>query len=429
MVYIVPLLLIVLVIGVPIGIAFAIAALIGGNLFDIPSDAFASVANQAVNSFPLLAIPLFLLAGQIMNQGKIVQHLVNVSELILKKIKGSLGYVTVIASAFMGAITGSSIATVSAVGSTVGERMVERGYKRDYVASLIAGSGLLGVLIPPSIPLILYGATVGVSVKDLFLGALFPGILMILAFLTVHKMLLRKVLLEEQNNSATENTDDSKVKKGPMSARKTISKSLPGLLMPVIILGGIYTGTFTPTEAAAIACVYGLIIGLISKNIKITSLSKIFVISALSSAAILSIIAFSNMFNHMITLERIPQTISEYAIMITDNKYVFLILVFFILFLVGMFMETNAAVLLMGVLLSPAAIQFNINPIHFGIILVTTIEIGLLTPPMAANIYVSAKINKSSLLRMIPYVIWFLIGAILVLFLIMFIPFLSTWFL
>lgn len=425
MVYIVSSLLLILIIGIPIGIAFAIAALIGGSIYELPLDTFASVANQAVNSFPLIAIPLFLLAGQIMNQGKIVHHLINVSELILGKIKGSLGYVTVLASAFMGAITGSSVATVSAVGSTVGEKMVEKGYKRSYVASLVAGAGLLGVLIPPSIPLILYGATVGVSVANLFIGALLPGILMVGMFLVIHKLMLNKIYTPTLDKEDS-NEDAVFIKK---SKGRTLFNSIPALLMPVIILGGIYSGIFTPTEAAAIACLYGLIIAIVGKSIKIKQIPKTFLISALSSAAILSIIAFSNMFNYLITLERIPQTISEYAISITDNKYIFLLLVFLVLFIVGMFMETNAAVLLMGVLLSPAAIQFEINPIHFGIILVTTIEIGLLTPPMAANIYVSAKVNKSSLIEMLPYVVWFLGGAVIVLFIVMYLPFLTTWFL
>lgn len=416
-------LLILLVVGVPIGIAFGIAALIGGNVFNIPLDAFASTANQAVNSFPLLAIPLFILAGQIMNQGQLVQRLIEFSEILIGKIKGSLGYVTVLASAFMGAITGSSVATVSAVGTTIGERMVERGYKRSYVAALIAGAGLLGVLIPPSIPLILYGATVGVSVADLFLGSLLPGLLMIGIFLITHRILLNKVY-NETNGSSDANGVNFKTDR-----KSVFVKSIPALFMPIIILGGIYSGIFTPTEAAAVAGIYGLVISFLGKTLKIKQIPKVFILSALSSAAILSIIAFSNMFNYLVTLERIPQTISEYAISITDNKYIFLLLVFLILFLVGMFMETNAAVLLMGVLLSPAAIQFGIHPIHFGVMLVTAIEIGLLTPPMAANIYVSAKVNKSSLVEMFPYVLWFLGGAILLVFIIMYVPFLTTWFL
>ncbi|MBN6205764.1 TRAP transporter large permease, partial [Ralstonia pickettii] len=389
-------LLFFLIVGIPIGIAFGLAALIGGNILNIPLDSFASVANQAVNSFPLLAIPLFILAGQIMSQGNIVNRLIEVSELFLGKVKGSLGYVTVIASALLGAITGSSVATVSAMGSTIGGKMIDKGYKRGYVASLIAGAGLLGVLIPPSIPLILYGATVGVSVSNLFLGAMIPGIVIIFMFLLIHRLINKHVMTANVNPNI--NLTSVKNSKG-----NTLFKSIPALFMPVLILGGIYSGIFTPTEAAAIACLYGLIVALFSRSIKIKQLPKVFYISAISSAAILSIIAFSNMFNYMIVLEQIPQSIAEYAMSITDNKYIFLILMSLVLFLVGMFMETNAAVLLMGVLLAPAAIQFGINPIHFGIILVTNIEIGLLTPPMAANIYVSAKVNKSSLHEMLPY--------------------------
>ncbi|MGI2327933.1 TRAP transporter large permease [Planococcus sp. YIM B11945] len=418
-------LLFFLIVGVPIGIAFGLAALLGGNVAQIPLETFASVANQAVNSFPLLAIPLFILAGQIMSQGKIVKQLIDLSEMLLGKVRGSLGYVTVLASAFLGAITGSSVATVSAIGSTVGEKMVEKGYKRGYVASLIAGAGLLGVLIPPSIPLILYGATVGVSVSDLFLASMIPGIIMVLIFLITHRLMLNRVLGEPLGNGETEAEAATKIR----SKRKTFLGSIPALFMPVIILGGIYSGLFTPTEAAAVACLYGLIIALVARSLKFPDLSRVFFISAVSSAAILSIIAFSNMFNFMITLEQIPQTIAEYAISITDNKYIFIILVTIILFIVGMFMETNAAVLLMGVLLAPAAIQFGINPIHFGIILVTNIEIGLLTPPMAANIYVSAKVNKSSLIEMLPFVFWFLGGAVILLYIIVFVPSLTTWFL
>lgn len=422
MVYIVVPLLFFLIAGIPIGIAFALAAFLGGNIFNISLDAFASKANQAVNSFPLLAIPLFLLAGHIMRHGNIVNRLVDVSELFLGKVKGSLGYMTIVASAFLGAITGSSVATVSAVGSTIGERMVGKGYKRGYVASLVAGSGLLGVLLPPSIPLILYGATVGVSVSNLFLGAIIPGLLIIIVFLVIHRLMIKRIVLTD--NIMVETAASITGNKG-----NTFFKSIPSLFMPILILGGIYSGIFTPTEAAAVACFYGLIVALCSKSIKFKQLPKVFYVSAISSAAILSIIAFSNMFNYMITLEQIPQSIAEYTITITDNKYIFLILMSLILFLVGMFMETNAAVLLMGVLLAPAAIQFGVNPIHFGIILVTNIEIGLLTPPMAANIYVSAKVNKSSLYEMLPYVIWFLLGAIVVLYIIIFAPFLTTWFL
>ncbi|RKJ46008.1 TRAP transporter large permease subunit, partial [Butyricicoccus sp. 1XD8-22] len=193
MLLIVIVLIAILIIGVPIGVSFAISALLGGEILDIPAASFATLSNQAVSSFSLLAIPLFILAGQIMSQGSIISQLIQLSEKLLKKIHGSLGYVTVLASAFLGAITGSSVATVSAIGSSIGQKMVEKGYERGYTASLIAAAGLLGVFIPPSIPLILYGATVGTSISDLFIASIVPGICFIIAYLLLHRILLKKV--------------------------------------------------------------------------------------------------------------------------------------------------------------------------------------------------------------------------------------------
>ncbi|KYG89286.1 hypothetical protein A0U40_12740 [[Bacillus] sp. KCTC 13219] len=412
-------------IGVPIGLTFALSALIGGEIFNIPSASFASLSNQAVSSFALLAIPLFILAGQIMSQGSIISQLIDLSEKLLKKVYGSLGYVTVLASAFLGAITGSSVATVSAIGSSIGQKMVERGYDRGYTASLIAAAGLLGVFIPPSIPLILYGATVGVSIADLFIASIVPGICFVIAYLILHKVLLKKVY--HPTNSIP--TSEAVKPEATDSLGKTFVKSIPALFMPFIVLGGIYSGIFTPTEAAAVACLYGLVLAIVTKKLPIKKVFQPFKLAAISSAAILGIIAFSNLFNYMITLEQIPQMITELAIDITDNKYVFIFIMIVILFIVGMFMETNAAVLLMAVLLAPAAITFDINPIHFGIILVTTIEIGLLTPPLAANVFVSAKVNNCSVMEMIPNTWKFLLISVVVLFIVAYVPFLTTWFL
>ncbi|WP_342471420.1 TRAP transporter large permease [Metasolibacillus sp. FSL H7-0170] len=425
MVLIVIILLLLLMIGVPIGLTFALSALIGGEIFNIPSASFASLSNQAVSSFALLAIPLFILAGQIMSQGSIISQLIDLSEKLLKKVYGSLGYVTVLASAFLGAITGSSVATVSAIGSSIGQKMVERGYDRGYTASLIAAAGLLGVFIPPSIPLILYGATVGVSIADLFIASIVPGICFVIAYLILHKVLLKRVY--HPTNSIP--TSEAVKPEATDSLGKTFVKSIPALFMPFIVLGGIYSGIFTPTEAAAVACLYGLVLAIVTKKLPIKKVFQPFKLAAISSAAILGIIAFSNLFNYMITLEQIPQMITELAIDITDNKYVFIFIMIVILFIVGMFMETNAAVLLMAVLLAPAAITFDINPIHFGIILVTTIEIGLLTPPLAANVFVSAKVNNCSVMEMIPNTWKFLLISVVVLFIVAYVPFLTTWFL
>lgn len=415
-----------LLIGVPVGMAFALAVFFGVKFTDIPIDTFSHLPYHSINSFLLLAIPFFILAGQIMNNGKLIGKLIELAEQLLFWLKGMLGYVTIIASAFIGAVTGSSVATVAAVGSMIGNRMTEKGYKRGYVAALCGSCGLLGVLIPPSIPLIVYGAAVGTSIADLFLATIVPGIIMVFAFLIVHFLLLNRVLVGKGDNDGGEGEQAASMYRG--KRWKTFKESIPVLVMPVIVLGGIYAGIFTPTESAAVICVYGLLVALFGKKLKLKELPGIFYTSALTSIAILTIIALTSMFNQYMILEMVPQKLAQVVVEITDNKYVFLILVNLVLFLVGMFMETNAAVLLMGPLLAPAAFAFGLDPIHFGIILVTNIELGLITPPMAANLFVAAKTNRSSLLEMLPYVGCFFLAATVVLLLITYIPELSIWF-
>lgn len=415
-----------LIIGVPIGFSFALSGMIGGWLGGLPLGTITASPYQAVTSFPLLAIPFFLLAGQLMNQGQLIDRLVNLTELLFSWVAGRLGYVTIIASAFLGAMTGSSVATVAAVGASIGDRMISRGYKRGYVASLTAACGLLGVLIPPSIPLIVYGAAVGVSVSDLFLATVVPGVIMTASYLVVHRLMMGRVL--DNSPEAKREKSSGKELSFQQSPKTILWKALPALFMPVIILGGIYSGIFTATEAAAVAGLYGLLVIIIGKMIKLSGIPDVFYMAVQPAIGILAIIAFASIFNKILILEQIPQAVAEFTVGLTTNPKVFLIFVNIILFFVGMFMETNAAVLLMAPLLYPAAQKFGINPIHFGIILVTNIEIGLITPPMAANLYVAAKTNKSSLVEMAPYFGWFLLDSLLVLMLITYVPSLSIWF-
>jgi C4-dicarboxylate transporter DctM subunit len=420
---VITLVFVLLVLAVPICAAFAMAAFFGANWNGLSLDTFSSLPYQTVNSFLLLSIPFFILTGVIMNQGKLIGRLIDLAEMLLFWLKGMLGYVTIIASAFIGAITGSSVATVAAVGSIIGNRMVDKGYKRGYVAALTGSCGLLGVLIPPSIPLIVYGAAVGTSISDLFLATLVPGILMVFAFFIVHFLLLKRVLTNPAGEKASDEEPVFRQKK-----RITFIQSIPVLIMPVIVLGGIYGGIFTPTEAAAVACVYGLIVAVFGKTLKMRDLSDVFFKSAMTSVSILCIIAFTSVFNKYMILQQVPQSLTDSILNLTNDKVLFLIIVNLALFLVGMFMETNAAVLLMGPLLYPAAIKFGMDPIHFGIILVTNIELGLITPPMAANLFVAAKTNRSSLVEMLPYVGWFFLAAAVVLGFITFVPGLSIWF-
>lgn len=418
-------LLILLLVGVPIGFGFALAGSAGAAAAGLPASAIAGAPYFAVAAIPLLAIPFFILAGELMNRGKLIDRLVDLADSLLSWLRGRLGHVTIVSSAFLGAMTGSSVATVAAIGSSVGDRMVRAGYNRGYVGALVASSGLLGVLIPPSIPLIVYGATVGVSVAELFLATLVPGALMTIAFMIVHAIRVRSVLTPGMAGSAEIaggfSTDAFK------GLGRRVLRSLPALVMPVIILGCIYSGITTATEAAAIAGLYALLVIVIGRLLPVKQIPKAFYQAAIVSGAILVVIAFTSIFNKVLTLMRVPQDIAEFTVALTDNPVVFLLCVNLLLFVVGMFMETNAAVLLMAPLLFPAAMEFGIDPVHFGIILVTNIELGLITPPLAANIFVALKVTKTNLPQVMRHIWPFLLAAVAVLMIITFVPELTLW--
>jgi tripartite ATP-independent transporter DctM subunit len=418
-------LLLLLLIGLPIGFAFALAGGAGAAVAGLPAGAIASAPYFAVAAIPLLAIPFFILAGELMNRGRLIDRLIDLANVFFSWLPGRLGHVTTVSSAFLGAMTGSSVATVAAVGSSVGERMVRTGYDRGYVGALVSACGLLGVLIPPSIPLIVYGATVGVSVTELFLATLVPGLLMTLAFMIVHALRVRGVLKPTDEGIEEARGGFSSAAFGGLGKR--VLRSLPALVMPVIVLGCIYSGITTATEAAAIAGVYALLVIVIGRLAPIKALPRTFYQAAVVAGAILVVIAFTSIFNKVLTLMRVPQDIAAFTVGLTDNPVLFLLCVNALLFVVGMFMETNAAVLLMAPLLFPAAMEYGIDPVHFGIVLVTNIELGLITPPLAANIFVGMKVTRTTLPQIMRHIWPFLIAALVVLMVITFVPELTLW--
>lgn len=417
--------LVLLLIGVPIGFAFWLPAVLTAPELRVdPSMIAASVPFQTATGFALLAIPYFVLAGRIMSDGGIIRHIVNFAQLMLGWIKGSIGYVVIGASALFGATTGSSVATVATISTSMGEEMVRKGYKRDYVAALIAASGLLGVLIPPSIPMIIFASAVGLSVGQLFLAILLPGVLFLIAFMLTHAALSKRA------------SDPRLISEPAVVSTALIEKPSPGrvvlnavapLMMPVIMLGGIYSGVFTPTEAAAAGAVYGLALAILTRGLKLKMLPRTFLMAAIPSAAILIIISLASSFNRMLTLQQIPQQIAEFAVSAISDQVAFLLILLLFTFIVGMFMETNAAILIMAPLLYPTALAFDVNPIHFGVILVTSLELGMITPPMAVNIFVAAKQVKASLVKMMPYLAWFVLVSFAVLVVVTFTPWLTTW--
>jgi len=414
-----------LVLGVPIGVAFALVVMAKADAWNIDVSSLASIPYDTVSSFPLLAIPLFLLGGELMNRGGLIRQLTAVCDALLGWVRAPLGYIMILASALMGAITGSSVATVAAIGGTVGKEMTARGYPLGYTAALNASAALLGVLIPPSIPLILYGSVVGVSITQLFTASIGPGVVMMLAFCVVHRLVVGRVLAGGQELKPAHSPRQGPGREG---LAKLLVRSIPALVLPILVLGGIYSGVFTPTEAAAVAALYALAVTVIGRLTRVGELPGIFSRAAAASAAILVIIGFTSIFNRAMVLEQIPQNIATYATTLTDSPLVFLLVVNVALLLIGMVMETNAATLLMGPLLAPAAAKFGIDPVHFAIILVTNIELGLLTPPMAANLYVAARTVGSNVISLLRYLAPFLLAAVAVQALITYVPQLSLWY-
>jgi len=425
-----PALILFLLFGVPVGIAFTLVVIANAERWNIDWSVLPSITYDTITVFPLLAIPLFLLGGQLMSRGGLIRQLTAVCDALIGRVRAHLGHVMVLSSALMGAITGSSVATVAAIGSTVGKEMIDRGYAPGYTAALNASAGLLGVLIPPSIPLILYGSIVGVSITQLFLASLAPGIVLVVAFMIVHACLARRVLPGGKEKPAAAAGADAPPAMAAAGVRRSsvYVRALPALMLPVLVLGGIYSGIFTPTEAAAVAALYALLITLASRVVELRDLEKIFVSAALSAAAILVIIGFTSIFNRAMVLEQVPQSIAARAITVTDSPLVFLLVVNVILLVVGMFMETNAATLLMAPLLAPTAAKYGIDPIHFAIILVTNIELGLLTPPLAANLYVAARTNRVPIMDLLRHLGWFLVACLVVMALITYVPQLSLWY-
>ncbi len=422
----VPVLLLLLIVGLPVGVAFALIVVLNADAWYMSLEYMASSPFDTLQSYPLLAIPLFLLAGEVMSRGGMVRELIDFSELFVRKLRAPMGHIMIAASALMGAMTGSSVATVAAMGTAIGPEMKRRGYSPGYIGALNASTGLSGVLLPPSIPLILYGSVVGVSVTQLFMATLVPAFLFIVALMLTHTVRARYVLPADG-----ERTEQVSTRKDAASNGRNLgllTRTGPALLLPVCVLGGIYTGFFTPTEAAAIAAVYAIILTVATKALGLGSMNTAFFRAATSAAAIMFVIGMTSLFNKAMILEQVPQAIAALATGFTDDPLVFLLAVNLALLLVGMFLETSAAVLLMGPLLAPAAASFGIDPVHFGIIVVINIEIGLLTPPLATNLYVAAMTNRISFLSMLSDVKWFLLAALGVLGAITYLPGLSLWY-
>ena len=402
-----------LLLGIPIAFSImlsAVAVLVAG---DISLGMVAQRMFYSVNSFPLVAVPFFILAGDLLANGAISKYLVAFAESFLGMIKGGLSIVSVVVAMFFAAISGSGAATTAAVGATLIPQLKERGYNEEQSAALIAAAGTIGVVIPPSVPMVLYAVAAGngVTVNRLFTNGFVPGLLM-------GGILIAIALWQAYKHSYP--------KGGPFELKRFVVsflKAVPGLIMPAIILGGIFSGKFTATEAAAVAVVYALLVSFfVYRDMTIPKLFDIMKGSAKTSAVIMIIIACSGPFGWVLANYSIPDAIANAILSVSTNKYILMTLVAIIIVIAGVFMETSSAIIILTPVFLPLVQGLGIDLIHFGILFVVGIAIGMITPPVAINLFVASSITGQPIEMIAKAVIPYLIGLLLVFLSIVYLP-------
>jgi tripartite ATP-independent transporter DctM subunit len=409
------LLLVLAFLGFPIYIALGIGTLAALSMAHMAAIILPQKLFAGMNSASLLAIPFFILAGSIMSRS-ITTRLIEIANALIGRIRGSLGMVTVLASTLFGAISGSGVATASAIGGITIPAMKREGYPDTFAAAISSISSILGPIIPPSITLIVYASITNVSVSSLFMGSVFPG-LILAASLIVYCLLYGR----KHNLPAHE-------KMGAKAVGHTLKNGIWALLMPVIILGGIFGGVFTPTEAAAVAVAYALIISLfVYRDMRWKELPGIFVDGAVSTATIMVMVGLSKASSYVVVTSGLPQQLLDTFTSITGSRIVILLLLNVLFLVIGMLMEANAAIVMMTPILTPLLTAFNIDFLSFGIIMSFNLCIGLVTPPVGLCLLISNQIAGTSLSRTLRAMFPTLVLAVVVLMLITFVPPLTTW--
>jgi C4-dicarboxylate transporter, DctM subunit len=398
---------------VPIGISLGLAVI--GTIFYsgiVDITFFAQGLTTAMDSFPLMAAVFFILAGDLMGRGGISKRLLKVADAFFGRYTGGLALVTVAACMFFAAISGTGSATVAAIGTMVIPEMMKKGYDRGFSSALIASSGSIGAMIPPSVTMVIYGVTTGVSITAIFLAGIFPGILVGLS-LMIYSYIVSRKKGYTGNDKAYSTREKLQI----------INEAKWSLLVPVIILGGIYGGIFTPTEAAAVAVIYGYIVGLfVYKEFSINDLPGIILKSALITSTILVIIGTSAGFGRILSLERIPTMIAESIVAMSSSKVVIFLLINALLLIVGTFMETLAAVIILAPILLPVVTAYGMSPVHFGIIMVINLAIGFVTPPLGANLFVACQVADISFEKISRAIVPLIAVMVVALLIITFVP-------
>ena len=425
MIVLLVLLFIFILVGVPVGFAIGGATMIAiattSNLNMIVN---AQYCYSGIFSFTVMAIPFFMLAGIIMSTGGIAKKIVNFCEALIGSITGALGCVAMLACMFFGALSGSGMATTSAIGSMLIPEMRQKGYPADYAATLVCFGGIVGPIIPPSLSFVLYGSATGVSIATLFKAGIFPGLLLGFGFLFMNVFFCKK---HGYGRVAVGEVDVNMAKSAMHQRMHTLwvatKEGFWALLSPVIILGGIYSGYFTPTEAACVSVVYSLIVSyFVYHDLDLHGIYKTFVSAAVLNGITSFLLGYSTVFSTFMTFMKVPNDIYNFLMSVSSSKYVMLLIINVILLILGCFLDTVPAIILMAPLLLPAVTAYGVNPVHFGVIMAVNLALGLCSPPYGCNLFVGIAVAKIKMQEMFKWIIpFFILGVIMVL-IITFVP-------
>ena len=408
-----------LLIGVPVGYSLGLSTALAMLLSILPGPAVTVVAQRmatGLDSFALLAIPFFVLAGQLMNRGGMARRLIALAQGLIGRLPGGLAHVNVFAAMLFGAISGSAVAAATAVGGTLGPAMAREGYDADYAAAVNITSSTTGLVIPPSNILIIYSlASGGVSIAALFLAGYVPGILV-----GVLLMVVAGIIALRRGYPRAERASLSAL------ARLTVS-ALPSLFLLVVVMGGIVGGVFTATEAAAVAVLYALVLSFVYRELAVSDLGKVLLDSAATTAVVMLLIATSLAMSWILAYAQIPQTVTAALLELTDSPVAILLLINFVLLVVGTFMDMTPAVLIFTPIFLPIAVDLGMDPVHFGIVMVLNLCIGLCTPPVGAILFVGVGVAGTTIERVIRPLLPLFFAMLVALLLVTFIPALSLW--
>lgn len=397
---------------VPVAVSIGLASMLGvawdGRMTWL---VIAQQLYAALDKYPLVAVPFFILAGNLMEAGGISDRMVEFAKSVVGKMQGGLAVSCVLTCMIFAAVAGSSVATTFAVGAILIPAMVKHGYPKPFAASLQASAAELGVIIPPSIPMILFAVSTDTSVGELFIAGIGPGVL-------IAGALMLYVWLYARRNGYGKLDGQHRVALWPAFKQAWLA-----LLMPVIILGGIYGGVFTPTEASAVAVVYALVVGIfIYRRLNIATLSQTLHRSVISTAVIMFVIANAGVFGFLLNRAGIPFALGEWLGSVFSDKYTFLIGINIALFLIGMFIETSASIVVLAPLLLPVAMQFGVDPAHFGVIMVVNLALGMITPPFGVNLFAACTVANIPLERLIRPLLPFVVVVLTCLMVITYVP-------